>query len=211
MQLKEETYATNLGSNVHDLIQSYLEGKEAKPEEKEKLFFDNAKEMISKIKKEYPEFVEAEHEVYIPLSNIVSTKDKMHFKGYIDAIFKNGDNYLIADWKTSSSTGSASTYRRQLELYKRAYATEAGIEPGRIKVMIGFIGLREVINDGKVYSTIDDAQPKKNVFETLQEHFQKFLEWKANPDSFLEELSQTKASDPLVRAIIEQYRSEKNG
>ena len=152
LQLKEETYATNLGSNVHDLIQSYLEGKEAKPEEKEKLFFDNAKEMIAKIKKEYPEFVEAEHEVYIPLSNIVSTKDKMHFKGYIDAIFKNGNNYLIADWKTSSSTGSASTYRRQLELYKRAYATEAGIEPGRIKVMIGFIGLREVINDGKVYS-----------------------------------------------------------
>lgn len=209
LQLREESYATNLGSNVHDLIQSYLEGKEATPGEKEKLFFDNAKELITKIKKGYPEFVEAEHEVYIPLSAIVSTKDKMHFKGYIDAIFRNGDNYLIADWKTSKSTDSASEYRRQLELYKRAYATETGIKPEKIQVAIGFIGLREVINDGKVYSAMDQAQPRSNVFETLHTHFQKFLEWKADPQVFLDELCETKANDPLIRAVIEQYRLEK--
>ena len=208
LHLKEETYATDLGSNVHGLIQSYLEGKESKPEERERPFFENAKEMIARIRKEYPEFVEAEHEVYIPLSSIVGTKEKMRFKGYIDAIFKNGDNYLIADWKTSASTGSASTYRRQLELYRRAYASEAGIDPSKIKVMIGFIGLRRVINDGRVYSSMDDAQPKQKVFETLQAHFQKFLDWKSNPDAFLEELSQTRADDPLIRAVIEQYRSE---
>ena len=208
LHLKEETYATDLGSNVHDLIQNYLDGKEAKPEERVRQFFENAKEMIAKITKEYPEFVEAEHEVYIPLGSIVGTKEKMHFKGYIDAIFKNGDSYLIVDWKTSASTGSASSYRRQLELYRRAYAAEAGIDQSKIKVMIGFIGLRQVINDGRVYSSMDDAQPRQKVFETLQAHFQKFLDWKSNPDAFLEELSQTKADDPLIRAVIEQYRSE---
>jgi DNA helicase-2/ATP-dependent DNA helicase PcrA len=209
LQLREESYATNLGSNVHDLIQSYLEGKEAIPEEKEKLFFENAKELIGNIKKDYPDFVEAEHEVYIPLSAIVITRDKMHFKGYIDAIFRNGDNYLIADWKTSKSTDSASEYRRQLELYKRAYATETGIKPEKIQVAIGFIGLREVINDGKVYSAMDQAQPRSNVFETLQKHFKKFLEWKADPQVFLDELCETKVNDPLIRAVIEQYKSEK--
>jgi hypothetical protein len=165
--------------------------------------------MIAKIKKEYPDFVEAEHQVYIPLSNIVDTTDKMHFKGYIDAIFRNNNNYLIVDWKTSGSTGNASTYRRQLELYRRAYAAEAGVDPSMIKVMIGFIGLREVINDGKVSSFIDDAQPKQNVFATLQSHFKKFLEWKANPDIFLEELSHMKANEPLIRAVIEQYKYER--
>lgn len=209
LQLREESYATNLGSNVHDLIQSYLEGKEVTPDEKEMPFFENGRKLISEIKKDYPTFVEAEHEVYIPLNKIVSTKDNIHFKGYIDAIFKNCDNYLIADWKTSKSTDSASEYRRQLELYKRAYSEEKNIKPEKIKVMIGFVGLREVINDGKVYSAIDPAQPKQNVFETLQKHFQKFLEWKADPKVFLEELSKTKANDPLIRAVIEQYRLER--
>ncbi len=213
LKLREESFATNLGSNVHDMIQSYLEGKAVSPEEKERLFFDNAKKIITEIRKEYPEFVEAEHELYIPLNTIVSTKDKMHFKGYIDAIFRNGDRYLIADWKTSKSTDSASEYRRQLELYKRAYATEKNIDPEKIKVAIGFIGLREVINNGKINLELDNSQPKPKVFETLQAHFQKFLAWKANPEVFLNELSSTKANDPLIRAVIEQYmleRSSKN-
>ncbi len=208
LQLREESFATSLGSNVHDMIQSYLEGKEVAPEGQEKPFFENAKGLIKDIRKDYPDFVEAEHELHIPLNTIVDTKDKMHFKGYIDAIFTNGDKYLIADWKTSRSTDSASEYRRQLELYKRAYAKEKDIKPENIKVMIGFIGLRQVINNGKVYSSADSAQPRQNVFETLQRHFRKFLEWKANPETFLEELSKTKANDPLIRAVIEQYKIE---
>ncbi len=209
LQLREETVATSVGSTVHDMIQSYLEGKTVLPGENEKPFFENAKKMINRIRKEYPDFIEAEHEVYIPLSTIIPTKDNMHFKGYIDAIFRNGDEYLIVDWKTSKNTHEASVYRRQLELYRRAYATEKGIKPEKIKVMIGFIGLREVINNGTVHSAVDDAQPRKNVFETLQRHFQKFLEWKANPDLFLEDLMQSNADDPLIRAVIEQYISEK--
>ena len=209
LQLKDQTYATNLGSNLHDMIQNHLEGKQAKPEENERVFFENALQMIEKIKKDYPEFVEAEHEVYIPLSNIIATRDPMHFKGYIDAIFRNKNSYLIVDWKTSSSTNDASKYRRQLELYKRAYAAEAGIELKDIKVAIGFIGLRRPINDHKIYSSMDITQPKSSVFETLIAHFQKILEWKSNPDIFLEELSQTKTDNPIVRAVVEQYRLEK--
>ncbi len=210
LQLREENFATNLGSNVHDLIQSYLNNEKADPGEKERPFFENAKELIKEIKKEYPEFVEAEHQVYIPLNKIVETDDKMYFKGYIDAIFRNGNDYLLADWKTSKSKGSSSEYRRQLELYRRAYATEKGVNPERIKVAIGFIGLRQVINNQRVYSEIDKMQPKANVYETLQKHFKKFLEWKKNPDIFLDELSKTKANDPLIRAVIEQYKLEKS-
>ena len=209
LQLREETFATNLGSNVHDAIQSYLNCKEVNLEEKEMPFFENAKKLINEIKKEYPEFVEAEHQVYIPLNKIVGTDDKMYFKGYIDAIFRNKNDYLLVDWKTSRSTGNSSEYRRQLELYRRAYATEKGVDPEIIRVAIGFIGLRQVINNQKVYSEIDKAQPGKNVYETLQKHFKKFLEWKKNPNMFLEELSKTKANDPLIRAVIEQYKSEK--
>ena len=209
LQLREENFATDLGSKVHKLIQYYLEGKPIELEEKEKLFFENAKELIIKIKKDYPEFVEAEHEIYLPLNTIISTGDEMHFKGYIDAIFRNGDNYVIIDWKTSKNIDGASGYRRQLELYKRAYAAEKNMNPDKIKVAIGFIGLRKIINDGNVYSEIDQSQPRQNVYATLQKHFQKFLEWKADSRLFLDELCKTKANDPLIRAVIEQYRLEK--
>jgi DNA helicase-2/ATP-dependent DNA helicase PcrA len=209
LQLKQESFATNLGSNVHDLLQSYLEGKEVTLEEEQKPFFENGKKMISEIRQKYPVFVEAEHEVRVPLKKIVQTGDEIQFKGFIDAVFKNESDYLIVDWKTSKSTGDSSGYRRQLELYKRAYAEEKSIPVDRIQVAIGFVGLRDVINNGKTYSELDKTQPKPKVFETLQKHFQKFLEWKANPREFLEELSQTKSNDPLVRAVIEQYQIEK--
>ena len=209
LQLHQESFATNLGSNVHELIQNYLEGKNVVVDAQSVPFFENARRMIGKIKESYPEFVEAEHKVYIPLSAIVTTKDDLNFKGYIDAIFRNGGDYLLADWKTSKSTGSASEYRRQLELYRRAYSREKDIDLEKIKIVIGFIGLREVINDGNVYSEMDSAQPKPKVFETLQGHFKKFLEWKADPKLFLEELSKSKVDDPLIRAVIEQYRLEK--
>ena len=115
----------------------------------------------------------------------MSTKDKIHFKGYIDAVFKNRDEYLIADWKTSKSTSAASEYRRQLELYKRAYAKEKGIKPEKIKVAIGFIGLRQVINDGNVYSAMDQAQPRQNVYRNTTEAFPEVLGMEGRSSSVL--------------------------
>jgi len=213
LQLREDTYATDIGNRVHNLLEIYLKGETANPTEKEKPFFDNGVEIIKSIRKEYPEFIDAEHCMYIKLSKIIDVPnaDKISFKGKIDAVFKNKDNkYLIVDWKTSKSTGKASEYRRQLELYKRAYAEDKGIAPEQIEVAIGFIGLRKVINDGDIHSEMDNAQPRKTVYKTLQDHFTKFLDWKNNPLQFLEDLSETKVDDPLIRSIIEQWQKEKN-
>jgi DNA helicase-2/ATP-dependent DNA helicase PcrA len=209
LKLRQDTYATNLGSSVHDLIEAYLKGEKVNPGEEEKLYFENAVSLIASIKKDYPEFVEAEHVVNIELKKIVPTEDPVHFFGKIDAIFKKGNNYLIVDWKTSKSTGGASEYRRQLELYKRTYAEQIGIAPEQIQVLIGFIGIRKVINDGNIYSEVDERQPQTRVYQTLQNHFKKFLEWKADPESFFQDLQKTKADDPLIRSILEQYSKEK--
>jgi len=216
LMLREDTYATNIGSSVHNLLESYLKGEEVVPTLEETPFFSNGIEIINQLKKDYPKFIEAEHEMYINLSKIVdvSGASKLNFKGKIDAVFFNPttNKYLIADWKTSKSTNNASEYRRQLELYKRAYAEEKSISPENIEVVIGFIGLRQVINDNNIHQEIDSAQPRKNVYSTLQSHFQKFLGWKNDPVSFLQELSEikTKNDDPLIRSIVEQYKVETN-
>jgi len=210
LQLRQITYATNLGSAVHELLRSYLEGKKTEPKEEEKQYFENGVELIKKIQKDYPEFVKAEHKIYLPLNTIIETTEKLHFKGYIDAIFKNKDEYLLVDWKTSKDTKDASKNRRQLELYKRAYSQETGIPPEKIKVAIAFIGLRKIINDGNIIAEMDSNQPRKNVFDTIKKHLEKFLEWKQKPETFFEDLKAVKVDDPLIRSLIEQYETETN-
>ncbi|MBU2476698.1 PD-(D/E)XK nuclease family protein, partial [Candidatus Micrarchaeota archaeon] len=208
LQLRTDSFALNIGSEVHDLLQCFLEGRPTNPSKEAKQFFENGIELIELIKKDYPEFVSAEHEVYLPLNKIISTKNDLNFKGLIDAIFKNKENYLIVDWKTSRTTDSASTYRRQLELYKRAFAEEKNIPLDKIKVAIAFVGLRKIINDGNIYSEIDEKQPRSSVFNTIQKHLEKFLEWKDNPENFFKDLKEVKTQDPLIRSILEQYEKE---
>ena len=208
LKLQQSSYALNLGSEVHDLLEKYLKGETPVPSEEAKEYFENGVELIKNIKKEYPSFVEAEHELYIPLKELIGTGEKVHFKGFIDAIFKNENGYLIVDWKTSKNTGGASSYRRQLELYKRAYCSKQNIPLDKVKVAIGFVGLRKIINDGTVLHEYDDKQPRKNVFDTVKKHFEKFLEWKENPEKFLQEIAEESGVDPLIGSVIEQIERE---
>ncbi len=125
LELQQPSYALTLGSKVHDLLHSYLEGEKIELNEETKPFVENAFKIIKEIKKQYPIFVKAEHKLKIPLNQIIETNSKLYFKAYLDAIFKNNSGeYLIIDWKTSKNTKNQSTYRRQLELYKRAYSKE---------------------------------------------------------------------------------------
>ncbi|OIO23038.1 hypothetical protein AUJ65_04520 [Candidatus Micrarchaeota archaeon CG1_02_51_15] len=206
--LSETTYATSLGSSVHNLLANYLNQRLVEPSEEEKLIFDNGVALIEGIKKDYPEFVEAECELKVPIKTIVSTQSELNFKAFVDAVFKNQDEYLIVDWKTSKDNKNASVYRRQLELYKRAYAQARGIPLEKIRVAIGFVGLRKIINDGNCQAEVDGAQPRSSAFKTIQKHLERFLGWQENPETFFQELLKTNADDPLFRSIVEQYKKE---
>jgi len=209
LKISQFSTATNLGTDVHDLFEAYLKGNEYKVTDETKKYFENGLELIKEIQKDYPEFVNAEEKVEIPLNSIINTEDKINYLGKIDAIYKNGENYLIVDWKTSKNISGASNYRRQLELYKRTYAEKHQIPIENIKTAIAFVGLRKIINDGDILGELDEKQPQKRVFGTLQKHLEQFLKWKTRPETFFEDLTLEKQDNPLFRAVIEQYEKEK--
>lgn len=209
LKIKDFSSATNLGSDVHAMAKKICEGEKCGVEEKYIPYKENIEKMLVEIKKDYPELVEAEEQLKIPLSKLIPTKEEMQFNGFIDAVFKNKDNYLIVDWKTDKKLDKASEHRQQLEAYKRALAVKKNIPLDKIKVAICFIGLRKTINMGEIECTFDDKQPTKSAFETFTKKANKILEWKANPELFFIELAEEKVNDDLWESVVEQYKREK--
>ncbi|MDO8627183.1 MAG: ATP-dependent DNA helicase, partial [Candidatus Diapherotrites archaeon] len=206
---KESTYSTNLGSLVHKQIKEILQETKLEIGNETKPFVDNALELIKEIKKNYPELYSVEEEIKVPLSEITGTENKIMFKGVIDAVFKNNNEYLIVDWKTSKDTGSGAEHRQQLEVYKRIFSKQKNIPEQKIKVNVAYIGLRNKINDGKIYKELNQLQPRSTAFDTIAKKINKILSWKSNPQLFFEELAETKRPDNLLKSVIEQLELEK--
>jgi len=61
------------------------------------------------------------------MGSIIPDYNGMIFTGKIDAIYKNGDNYIIIDYKTDKSKDYETSYRKQLIAYKKLYFIINGI------------------------------------------------------------------------------------
>lgn len=198
----------DLGSQVHDMAHAILRGEEYSVPEGLGPFEANVRGLIAQIKGKYPEIVASEQEILIPLEKLVGEGEGMNFQARIDAIFKDGSsNHLIVDWKTDKNMSNASTHRQQLQSYRRAYSISTGVLLERIQVAIGFVGLRGAVNVGRNDSFLDTKQPIDSAFETFSGKVKKVLQWKSNPDSFLEELGEG-SKDLICRAVQEQYELE---
>jgi len=210
LKFKDVTPATNLGTDVHEIAKRLCLGEKTGEIREEYLpYVDNLKKLIETIRKEYPENEAFEEKIQIDLKDLISTNENINFTGVIDAVFKNKDEYLIVDWKTSRTTSDASKYRQQLESYKRAFAMKKKISPNKIGVAIGFIGLRKAINDGVVDLEFDNKQPGKTAFDTFSKRVNRILAWKKNPDLFFDDLIAENVNDDIWRAVVEQYTEEK--
>jgi len=115
---------------------------------------------------------------------------------------------LIVDWKTSKNDNYSSSHRQQLSAYKKAYGIKHGIPFDKINVAIGYVGLRNTINDGKISAKLDSRQPAASAFNTFSKHMNTFLSWKKDIDLFFKDLSEVKEDDVLLRSILEQYNME---
>ena len=212
LKIKDFSEATDLGSRVHDIAEKMVKGEKYEEVEDTKSFIKNIQEVLKSVKNGYPQLFGAEEEILIPLSKVMAISDEIMFKAKIDAIFTDGDKYLIVDWKTDKDDSRASKHRQQLEMYKRAFAVKHNIPLDKISVAIGFVGLRGKINLGKINYEFDDAIPRKSAFETFSKKLNVFLGWKADVDSFFTNLIEVKfLDDPLWRAVVEQYNEEKLG
>jgi hypothetical protein len=145
----------------------------------------------------------------VPLGGLIDTDEQIVFSGFIDAVFKNGDSYLIVDWKTDRDTKNDYKHRQQLETYRRAFCLANNLDPEKVKVSIGFVGLRSALNTGTIGCELDELQPKKTAFETFTKKAGNILRWKKDPESFFHEILEAGINDPLWRSIVEQYTRER--
>ncbi len=206
--ISEYSGALSTGSEAHAIAEAVFRGDNYEVPKGLEKYEANIKELFGMIEKDYPERVSAEHKLKLPMESLTGTGKGVMFKGFIDAIFKNKDDYLIFDWKTDKNDDRGSQHRQQLEAYRRAYSLSTGIPLEKIKVAIGYIGLRTTVNLGKIGCKLDDAQPRKSTFETFTKYVNALLAWKENPDLFFEALIKKSDEDLICKAVVEQYKLE---
>ncbi len=207
--IKESSPAMILGSKVHALAEKIIKGERYTVEADVQPFEQGIKDTLTQVKTEYPDVVGTEIGVELPLARLMPTGFDIKFKGKIDAVFRNNLNYLLLDWKTDKDTAKDSEHRRQLEVYKRAYAAINNIPLENIKVEIAFIGLRKKINLGTVETELDAAQPRATAFATFERHANVVLAWKKDPELLLKQLMEKESDEMLWKSIAEQYLKEK--
>lgn len=198
-----------MGSEVHRIAEKIIKQEECELTEGLEPYKTNIERLVKQIHEMYPLDVAVEEKITVPLSKLVETDVSIDFSGKIDAAFKNNNSdFLIVDWKTSKDTTYGSSHRQQLSVYQKAYAIKHDVALDKIKVAIGYVGLRKTINDGKIDAELDIKQPSSSAFETFSMHLKTFLSWKKDVDLFFKELVEVKEDDPLLRSIIEQYNME---
>ncbi|HMA83781.1 MAG TPA: ATP-dependent DNA helicase [Candidatus Thermoplasmatota archaeon] len=210
LRLGQSSEALTIGSDVHQIAEHMIEGEQYQVKEEYEPYETNIKRLIEEIHEEYPEDFLVEKNISVSLAELINHETPVKFTGKLDAVFKNNDQYLIVDWKTSKNPNYGSSHRRQLAAYKKAFSIKYNIPLENINVAIGYVGLKKTINDGTIGTMLDKKQPSTTAVNTFEKHVQTILTWKNNIDLFFKQLEQTKQDDVLLRSILEQYQKEKD-
>lgn len=210
LQAQEGSRELNIGTDIHEIAEKILKNEKYTFEPKLKPYVENTLSLITEIKQKYPLIEATEGKFNVPLSKVVATSDSIGFKGQIDAVFKNNDGeYLIVDWKTSSSDDKSADYRQQLSVYRKVYAAMKDIPEDKIKVAIGYVGLKNRINDGTIGKELDMKQPVASAFGTMTKKIEKFLGWRHNVDTFFQDIVKEENNDVIWRSVVEELGNER--
>ena len=199
--------ATDFGSEVHDALENILTGKTkiSNYQDDVKKATQNGLDVIEELKKEYPGLVidSTEKHIKVLLSSLTDYNDgNMQFTGYIDAVFKHDNGYLIVDYKTDKKSNYASEHKRQLAVYKKMLAGIEGVPEEQISTCVVFVALRDNINTGKFGR--ETSKGTRDVFPTFEGHLKKVIEWKKDPQKFITELLEQKNEEELFLAVKEK-------
>ena len=112
--LKQSARGKAIGTEIHSVIQSYIETGEAKIDTKYPEEVTNALKSFMKFRKDYPQ-------IKLQRSEMALTSENYRFNGTIDCTADNGE-ILIADWKTGQAKDKESPaiydeYKIQVSAY----------------------------------------------------------------------------------------------
>ena len=207
--IREQTASLTRGLTVHSVAEELITKGECECPEDLAQYRDNISRLLAVIREKYPDVHAVEHLFRVPLAKLIETDEELIFAGKIDAVFRNGDSYLIVDWKTDKDTGYGAEHRQQLEAYKRAFCLANDLDPEKVKVSLAFIGLKPRMNMGTIGCELDEKQPTKTSFDTFAKRVKNVLRWKKDPETFFHEILEAGINDPLWRSIVEQYMRER--
>ena len=199
----------SLGSEVHKAAALMLSGKKYSASKDAKPFIDNVKKLVAK-KIDYEE-VHPERKLEPSLKSL-GFDSELKIQSFIDAVFREGDNYTIVDWKTDKKINSeyVSKYKQQLETYKRLLSVTDDIPPDKIKVALGFVGLRSTINTGVIDSKYNEYTTDESTFDDVSERIERLLSWIKDPEQFFKDfIAEGKDEKYLWRSVVEEYKKEK--
>lgn len=184
LNISSSSARMDLGSNVHDAIETLLDGEQPDVDGVVANHVDNAKAMIEDIKDDYPEVYGLESHVEAPLDVVIDEDTDLGFHGYIDAVFTNGNEFLLVDWKTGRSTSTK--HRRQLYAYKKAFAYQEDVDLDDVDVALGYTGLQDRVNNDEMRFEFDDKQPTKRQANTLRRRWERLRGWEKHPEKLVE-------------------------
>ena len=115
----------------------------------------------------------AEEKLYEPISGA----DDYLFKGYVDLIVKEGDNYHIIDWKTcswgwDSRKRSDKMILYQLILYKHFFCQKYDISPDMVHTHFGLLKRTSKKNIVELFKVTSGPKRIENALELLHKAIQ---------------------------------------
>jgi DNA helicase-2/ATP-dependent DNA helicase PcrA len=213
--ISEVTESTKFGLKAHKIAEEYFKNtlNEEELDEKQRKILQNIMNILEEIKKKYDALeVDTEKTIEMPLETVFpDIKSDLKVSAKLDAIFLNKEKnrLLIVDFKTDKSDDQGSKHRRQLALYRRLFAIEKGLKEKEIDTAIAYISLTGKINTGKFEYLLDTQGIKDMQIETLKKHVLELIEYKENPDKFIEKATEKyHYSDSLSEEIFKKLREE---
>ena len=205
--------ALDFGGNVHNALEKIVIGKAKLKDytDNEQMAIKNGLTVLEKLKKDNPGFTVQATELYqkIPIKSLTAYKEKDNFMftGLIDAVFKHDDGIILVDYKTDKNNSGAYNHKKQLAVYKKMYSKLENVPEDKIETCLIFVALRGGISTG----TMDlqyDIGVKPAHFEKFEKNLQTVLQWKKNPDEFIQELLEQSTKDTFHEVIKSKLENE---
>ena len=209
LKLNEKTDALYYGSNAHDFAESIYKNEldMESVDEEYKDVVANIKSVINAIKTGFNmEQIAAEvggairvNQMFDEFKNV---DDSITFFGKLDAVFSDGDKYLILDYKTDKNSNNIRHHRVQLLSYKILYSVKNNIDINKISTALGYISMRGNINTHRNDSGVFYKEPDKYSEKTLKGYIKRFLDYRENPEIYIKDLINSDNNDTLFNRLI---------